>query len=120
MTIKQVKYLLALLGLVAALFAYTVGNGVAVQQMPVSIDSISAFLSVIVISLVITAQSRGTLRQDLLAILCALTGLVVYTAARSVFISSPGFSDYLALTLGAMTSAILHYAIHSFSQNQST
>lgn len=120
MTIKQVKYLLALLGLVAALFASTVGNGVAIQQIPVSVDSISAFLSVIVISLVITAQSNGTLRQDLLAILCALAGLVVYTAIKSAFTSIPGFSGYLALTLGAMASALIHYSMHYFSQNQST
>gem|GEM_PF-3726192 len=120
MSKRQIKYLAAFLGLVVALFVYTIGSRVALQQAPVSSDSISAFLSVIVISLVITAQSHGTLRQDLISILCVLAGLVAYMAVKSVFTLPPGLHAYLSLTWGAMASAALHCLIHALNQKQST
>lgn len=120
MTRRQIKYFLASLGLVTAVFAYATLGGAAGHNVPVSSDAVSAFFSVIVISLLISAQLQGSLQQDLVIVICALAGLVVYTAARSVFLIPSGLSSYLALLTGTMVSAVLHVYIHSLSQNQST
>jgi hypothetical protein len=120
MTKRQIKYLLALLGLVAALFFYAAGIGITLLQESVSSDSISKFLSVIVISLVITARYNGDLRQDTLTILCVLAGLAAYAVTKSVFTSYPIFSGYVSLIFGAIASMALHCTIHLVIQNQQT
>ncbi|MBC53491.1 MAG: hypothetical protein CMQ34_06590 [Gammaproteobacteria bacterium] len=115
---RQIKYLLAFLGLVVALLVFTVGRAATIQPMPVSADAISAFLSVIVISLVITARSDAPLRQDIRTILFVLAGLVAYTAVKSALANTIGLSGYFSLTLGAIASAVLHCSIHALTQNQ--
>jgi hypothetical protein len=121
MRVSQTKYVFAGVSLIAALFTLAVVNTTAtVDSAVITLQTISAFSSFIVISLLITAWSHGFLPQDLKTIVGALAGFVIYYVAKSAVTTAPGLMVYASLLLGAITSAALHCTAHSLSRNQST